>query len=267
MTLTLHEILPKNQIAMSNSQNHSTNSWQITQTADGSPSLLLGRDCELMHNSAGAFSETCHVYGPAIRETLASLFFPYSFFSLGLGLGYVEMLIAAEAASKDIKPDSVFIETWESNDELRLNFVTWLNTGSSHLPLTEISEIFESHFFLPKNTVVQYLNQLFASGHWKLNLEFNKNQKMIHTYQCICYDAFSSKTCPELWDDDLLNKLLDQTETRFATFATYAASTRLKKLLKQNGFMVQKRVGFAKKRECLWAIKNKKAAIPKDSGL
>ena len=71
-------------------QNNKFFSQEIT--ADGSPTL---KSTEKMHHWAGAASETIYIYGDAVslaQQKLNSAEIQY--LVLGLGLGYIEMMIA-----------------------------------------------------------------------------------------------------------------------------------------------------------------------------
>jgi|GEM_PF-367453 len=102
----------------------------LIQTADGSYSLRYfldeGRLTEPMHSSKGAWSETLHIYYPALSRSLAG-FSPHqaqwNVASIGLGLGYNEILAAALALKNNLKSDSLEIVSFESQAELRAAFV------------------------------------------------------------------------------------------------------------------------------------------------
>ncbi|MEO0336841.1 MAG: hypothetical protein AAF202_10620, partial [Pseudomonadota bacterium] len=66
-------------------------------TKDGSPTLEITVEGvnENMHNFHGAFSETDYIYGEALRWALASPVPTLRVLSVGLGLGYNEIMTAA----------------------------------------------------------------------------------------------------------------------------------------------------------------------------
>ena len=82
-------------------------SWQdigfeVEITRDGSPSLHLIATVdptkpfgETMHHSGGAITETNLIYGIPIAEIFVKMNSP-QFLIVGLGLGYIEMIIARE---------------------------------------------------------------------------------------------------------------------------------------------------------------------------
>ena len=71
--------------------------YAFEATEDGSQTLRLGLGegaSEAMHSLRGAFSETDYIYGEALRAALTRGW-PLNVLSMGLGLGYVELLSAA----------------------------------------------------------------------------------------------------------------------------------------------------------------------------
>jgi len=104
--------------------------FQFVTTEDGSLSARIGtpgaplEDCsEAMHSLRGAFSETVYIYGTAIRLA-AERGFNERVLSMGLGLGYVELLAAAIALHTGRQ---VRGESFEIVPELRDYFRAWLD--------------------------------------------------------------------------------------------------------------------------------------------
>ena len=93
--------------------------YEFVSTGDGSPTLkwLKGTkgyhgEPETMHHMGGAYSETQGIYGEILREI-----FPHgkgSVVSVGLGLGYIEMLVAVEAIKHNLSPKIVRTLSFES---------------------------------------------------------------------------------------------------------------------------------------------------------
>lgn len=119
-------------------------------TADGSPSLAL-LDGEMMHNSDGAFSETCYVYEPVVDAVL-KLSGHVTLLSVGLGLGYIEMLAASKALAAGRHAD-LSLHSFESDNLLRKTFSDWLAGVSVTLPYDTIASRFEQQFQLPSGSV------------------------------------------------------------------------------------------------------------------
>lgn len=230
----------------------SNSQFVFCTTADGSPSLALF-DGEMMHNRDGAFSETCYVYEPVIDAVL-NVPGDVTLLSVGLGLGYVEMLAVSKTLVTGRHAD-LTVHSFESDVRLRKTFTEWLCGVFVTLPYEQIAARFEQQFQLPTGSIRRALSQQLAEK--KLHLQGTLNSETRHTsyYHGICFDAFSPKTTPELWSEKVLRPILNQTDTHSACFATYASTSQLKQILKSSGFEIQSRKGFAKKRECILANK------------
>jgi tRNA U34 5-methylaminomethyl-2-thiouridine-forming methyltransferase MnmC len=59
-----------------------------------------------------------------------------------------------------------------------------------------------------------------------------------------------------LWNQDLLEAMIEFLAGPKCVFASYASRTVLKKALKKFGFKLEKRAGFAGKREATFAVRN-----------
>ncbi len=258
------------------------------QTGDGSPTLRLkdNHRNEIMHHSQGAYTETLTIYGKALQEAtrlvsgLATTPSPEAahsatpnsiklrVLSLGLGVGYNEMLVACMVGAKlDL------LWTFESSTELVDHFVQWLQTSergqATHSGpqdqwnqlYNEASEKFRCGFTgLQANTIPLQLANLLACGKWQIKGQLDgsslSSSPPTTDFHCLLYDAFSNRTSPELWTEDFLNLFIQKFAAKTCAFATYAATGALKRALKQNGFEVLKTPGFAGKRESTLAIRS-----------
>ncbi|RDF12123.1 bifunctional tRNA (5-methylaminomethyl-2-thiouridine)(34)-methyltransferase MnmD/FAD-dependent 5-carboxymethylaminomethyl-2-thiouridine(34) oxidoreductase MnmC [Haemophilus paraphrohaemolyticus] len=68
-------------------------------------------------------------------------------------------------------------------------------------------------------------------------------------------DGFSPDKNPEMWNEGLYQQMFRTTRLN-GTFATFTASSNVRRGLEALGFEVKKRKGFGKKREMLWGTKN-----------
>ena len=68
-------------------------------------------------------------------------------------------------------------------------------------------------------------------------------------------DGFSPDKNPEMWNEGLYQQMFRTTRLN-GTFATFTASSNVRRGLQAVGFEVKKRKGFGKKREMLWGTKN-----------
>jgi hypothetical protein len=234
--------------------------FRVEPTGDGSPTLRMLKSSnekyengESMHHSQGAYTETEYIYGTCIREALSKSC--RQFIVVGLGLGYIELLIVRELLANGISNASIL--SFESVDLLRQNFVRW----SNHSPLNpEIENTY--------NKVAEYLatesipaadlrraaSTMLETASLKLvpSLEgpfvFSRDQIRLSHGTCILYDAFSKATDSQLWEEEFLVAFL-QTHSGHPSFlSTYACTGNLKRALKRTGYQVEERPGFSGKR-------------------
>lgn len=234
--------------------------FHFLQTEDGSPSLKLGENAEPMHNSKGAFAETVYIYGHAICYALQNLPTP-SFLSLGLGLGYNEMLTTALLLKTKTPLEQVYGESFEAVAELNQNFLKWLNNDSIDTNFKaaydQICSLCASHSDQDTEKIKSTLKNLIEGKQWLLRRALEPSTIFDQRFSCFLFDAFSSKTSPDLWQEDFLTDFFDRTANDEAVLATYAFTGTLKRSLQKRNFEVESRPGFGGKRESTFAIRGK----------
>jgi tRNA U34 5-methylaminomethyl-2-thiouridine-forming methyltransferase MnmC len=235
-------------------------SYAIVTTEDGSPSLHWnpgqGAVGELMHHRGGALSETEQIYGKVINQALSLGM--TSFLSVGLGLGYNELVVAREISRK-IKSrgncdgaEGFRVLSYEADSFLVKKFIDFVRGRSdSHVH----SQILQQLAPGEESAVLDVLRNLYLNENWKINGALNATTLPAEPYQVILYDAFSSKTNPELWSEDFLLGFLQKGAAPNAFFSTYACTGVLKRSLKSLGFEVQLREGFQGKRNSTLGIR------------
>ena len=220
-------------------------------TADQSPSLSLPPTWEPMHSLEGAFSETQYIYQPTVALAFTQCLAP-SLLSLGLGLGYNEILVACEALAQNKQPAS--IRSFELVPELRNYFTAWLQQDFS--PLNEAYEqivaSYAQKYHLLESQIKDSLQDLLRSG--VLSIEGPVTlQTELSPMNGILFDAFCAKTSPDLWTPEFLHQFFKQTAGTPCFVSTYACTGELRRALTAAGFKVEKRKGFAFKRESTFA--------------
>lgn len=233
--------------------------YTIEYTQDSSPTLRLN-DGESMHHSAGAFSESEFIYGKAIDLALSNHNSP-AFLVVGLGLAYIEMLIAVKCIKNNISPDKIKILSFESNSDIRETFLSWLwqETDKANEMTTPYNEALKSILTVYSGIEVRDVKQ-FLQKYFPENLKHMFTLETVELikekYHAILYDAYSSKTTPELWGEDFLNYTLMQTsDPKFCIFASYAAKGTLIRALKFQQFTKISDQGFSGKRNSSLYIK------------
>ncbi|MCB9072038.1 MAG: hypothetical protein H6623_00330 [Bdellovibrionaceae bacterium] len=223
-------------------------------TGDGSPTLRLPPTWEPMHALEGAFTETLYIYQPTIAQALEIVKCP-RILSIGLGLGYNEILTVCEALKADRL--HLFLDSYESVEQLQTQFTSWIYDSPSLLTdiYDDIAQRFANHYQIDPQQIKKILQ------HW-----LNEKQLVLHsaitatsrfqTSHGILFDAFSSKSSPELWTEDFLDSFLTFTKETPCFLSTYACKGNLTRALRKHGFSVEKRAGFGKKRESTFAHKH-----------
>ncbi|MCO5113798.1 MAG: MnmC family methyltransferase [Bdellovibrionaceae bacterium] len=239
-------------------------------TKDGSFTLKpLQEGSEWMHSLHGAYSESQYIYGEAIRKALTrteavALPQPLHIFSLGLGLGYVEWIALLECLRAQVQFQ---IHTYESEDSLKDLFIQ--NACHDSLAFS----------YLTKHLLLDYTPEEISHALNVLKFSFSPDHEdhtkplcfypafpsadvgstSLNSPAChlILYDAYSSKSQNELWEQKQLEVFLSlQAAEEFCVFATYASTSALKKALKNKGFKLESKKGFANKRESILAVRD-----------
>src|SRR5690606_15523901 len=104
--------------------------YRFVSTADGSPTLELGYDSgwsEAMHNSQGALEESVYIYGHALNESFSKLSSP-QVLSVGLGLGYNEILTSVYSLIHKLPSTSIRLTSYEQEEFLKDSFLKFINS-------------------------------------------------------------------------------------------------------------------------------------------
>lgn len=248
---------------------------QLIETADGSWSLRLGTSCgemtEPMHSSKGAWSETLEIYEPALKDSLQFIR-PgknWRVASVGLGLGYNEILAAGMSLRHGYEPSQVSIVSFESRQELTEAFKSYFQNSTPASSPNQIAPVYDdilirtARFF---NLDQRHLQDFICKLVHEQRLDFRQEITIdllrtavpdLKVCDCLLFDAFSPSSSPDLWNPELLQLMVETLAGPECIFVSYASRTVLKKVLKENGFRLQKKAGFAGKREATFAVRLK----------
>jgi hypothetical protein len=220
-------------------------------TADQSPSLSLPPTWEPMHSLEGAFSETQYIYQPTIALAFENVANP-AILSLGLGLGYNEILVACEALKNDKLP--AVVRSFELVPELRECFVAWISDQPSVLNnvYETILKLYAEKYSFTAESIKTCLQNLLEKQILKIEGPVTL-QTDLSEMNALLFDAFCAKTSPDLWTPEFLHSFFKRTAGTPCFMSTYACTGELKRALLAAGFEVEKRKGFAYKRESTFA--------------
>ncbi len=223
-------------------------------TKDGSPTLRMDGSfqnpeyTEPMHYSTGAASETIYIYGEAIVRAQAILNVQLThYLVVGLGLGYIEILISLLSEGQFKR-----ILSFEKDQELSKDFSHWLNGENFKIYDQVTASLLEQ---LKLKEVPDFKNSLKE----KLTVTSaltTPDYQSFEKFNVICFDAFSSQMDETLWTDDFLNLFIKNYAAKQCVFASYAKTGALNRALKNNGFNPIQRKGFSSKRESSLSIRN-----------
>lgn len=224
--------------------------YRHLQTGDGSPTLSLPPTWEPMHADEGAFTERQYLYQPLVQQAFEAVPEPV-ILSLGLGLGYNELLIAFESLKRNQRP--ALIASYESVDFLKDDFTAWLRNEPAGLTpvYDQIVELYACRYLQTAVAAKALLRELMRQNRFRLLGAIEDEQPPVS--HAILFDAFSPKTCPQLWTPEFLEVFFDQAAATPCFVSTHACNGRLKKALKKNGFTITIQEGFGRKWESLLA--------------
>lgn len=238
---------------------------------------------ETMHSLRGAFLETVYIYGKAY-DTAVELLDQAALnpvtgapplttrhprvFSLGLGLGYVELLSSALSIRHDRELHGA---SFEAVPELNSSFLNWLGLHSVDSNPSTNTGLVPAHVYddilnrtsketgVPDALIKSRLKEAIKSQSWSIEgpLTAELSVSSLETpFHCIAFDAFSSKSTPELWTREFLDSFLAKACAPVCVLSTYACTGHLKRALQSANFTLNIREGYASKRDSTLATRS-----------
>ncbi|MEY4064606.1 MAG: hypothetical protein RIR26_814 [Pseudomonadota bacterium] len=247
---------------------------RVLETEDGSYSLQYLKEShewtEPMHSSKGAWEESLFIYESALRESmlLRSDEGPWTVASVGLGLGYLEILAAGLSLQAGWTPEEIRITSYESRAPLRHALIQFLTATQQPQPHSTLDFVYADILRRVADFVrteplrlKKYLRDMWTEG--SLSLEADLADALPEfasgsaVNNCLLFDAFSPESSPDVWDESLLEAMVNGLCGTHCIVASYASRTVLKRVLKSNGFALEKKIGFSGKRESTYARRKK----------
>jgi tRNA U34 5-methylaminomethyl-2-thiouridine-forming methyltransferase MnmC len=230
--------------------------FQATEDGSFTLRLIVADDAtEAMHSMRGAFSETSYIYGEAMRTALSSGS-QFNVLSMGLGLGYVEILAAGLWLAANTKAPLAG-ESFEIVEDLRDYFLGWLTGDDCPGDFAKVYDDILKRTAKETGAVASEIKVALAkavdNGNWKIRAALEPSTQFSRHFSVVCFDAFSSKSTPDLWTEDFLNAFLEKACADSCVLSTYACTGSLKRALRHQGFAVTIREGFSSKRDSTFA--------------
>ena len=228
---------------------------EIFITSDGSTSIHLPDWNEQYHSKHGAIQEAYHVFIKAgfekfmdtISQKKESTQTNLSILEIGFGTGLNAFITFLEADKKNIKIDYVGVEAYPvAADEVeKLNYVAELKAENNQLVFNEMhTTSWDEKQTISDNFNLTKRKQFFAD----INDE--------NTFDLIYFDAFGATNQPELWTEEIFQKMFTALKVG-GILTTYAAKGSVRRAMQSVGFTVERLAGPPGKREMLRAIKSR----------
>ncbi|AOW17288.1 SAM-dependent methyltransferase [Polaribacter vadi] len=228
---------------------------EIFITSDGSTSIHLPDWNEQYHSKHGAIQEAYHVFIKAgfekfmdtISQKKESTQTNLSILEIGFGTGLNAFITFLEADKKNIKIDYVGVEAYPvAADEVeKLNYVAELKAENNQLVFNEMhttswdeKQTISDNFNLTKRK--QFFNEIDDEN----------------TFDVIYFDAFGATNQPELWTEEIFQKMFTALKVG-GILTTYAAKGSVRRAMQTVGFTVERLAGPPGKREMLRAVKSR----------
>ena len=214
------------------------NNNQIKYTEDGSTTLYVPEIDETYHSVHGAIQESMHIFIDAGLNECKEQNINVLEIGFGTGLNAFLTLIEAEKSKKNIV--YITLEKYPLSKEIteKLNFPETFNI--------ENKEYFDKIHSCEWNKV-QKISSHFSI--LKIQCDFTQYNDF-QEYNLVFFDAFSPEKQPEMWTQDLFEKLYKHCKAD-GILTTYCAKGAVRRAMTAAGFNVERLPGPLGKREIL----------------
>ena len=220
----------------------------LETTADGSSTLFVPKLNEHYHSMNGAIQESRHVYlESGLSQYIHTRFSikatdekqpEIQVLEFGFGTGLNAFLTALEAEKRGIKIRYVALEKFPLSAEI----INQLNYSQVNRLL--FRHIHQSDWGIPILITPYFILQ-------KLTIDFVEFD-FPDRYDVVYFDAFAPDKQPEVWSQDLFDKLFFVMNPG-GVLTTYCAKGSIRRMMQQAGFTVERIPGASGKREMLRA--------------
>ena len=218
---------------------------ELHTTEDGSLTLYAPTFGEHYHSMHGAVQESEYIYlGLALRERMSSWRegdAPLRLFEVGFGTGLNALLSWREAEERHIPLQYYSIEKFPITPEI-YEALHYEGLGQER----EVKDQLLRLHTAPWDEAVE-LSPFFTL--YKLRGDLT-TCAFPERLSVIYYDAFSPESQPELWAEELFQRL-GKVASSGAILSTYCAKGEVRRRLQRSGFLVERLPGPPGKREVL----------------
>ena len=221
---------------------------EIVISDDGSSTLCHPIIGDMYHSTAGAVSESIHVYIKAGLDRISERKKEIKILEMGFGSGLNALLTIEKAKSENLKIDYNTIELYPIDSE------TIEKLGYDNFTSGDIYTLFlETHYSnwfekvkLSENFSIQKINKSLT--------EINFDDFNLTDIDLVYFDAFSPDTQPELWSEEVFSTIYNRMQDD-GILVTYSAKGIVKRALRAAGFNVKRIEGALGKHHMLLCTK------------
>ena len=221
---------------------HSQQQTRLIITEDGSHSLYVPHLDENYHSTHGAIQESMHVY---INSGLyACTLQKVNILEIGFGTGLNAFLtlIESEKTNKQIHYYSLELYPLDIKDAKQLNYTKQLTKANG-------TEYFLAIHEATWGKKVR-ISPTFSLHKIKTDFSTSNEIETNALFDVIYFDAFAPEKQPEMWTQQIFNKLFSLCNKN-AIITTYCAKGVVRRMLQSAGFTVERLPGPPGKREIL----------------
>lgn len=221
---------------------------QLFITDDGSHSLRIENTDETYHSVFGAINESKHIFINSGFQTAVLGKSRLDILEVGFGTGLNALLTLLESRNSVAQIHYLAIEPYPlARDEYqRLNYCEQIGCMES--------EAFSSMHDAADNDQVEIRDNFVFR---KMLLSFEYCILPPETFDLVYFDAFAPDFQPELWTDNVFEKLFLAMKTG-SLLLTYSSKGSVRRAMERAGFRVERIPGPVGKREISRAIKDAK---------
>ena len=215
---------------------------EIKLTEDGSHTLFVSEIDECYHSTHGAIQESQHIFIEAGLMRCSKQEMQVLEIGFGTGLNAFLTLLEAEGRGNQIKYTALEKYPVEIEKANQLNYPEVLASDKRLF--------FEQMHAAPWDIVVKITPSFSLL---KMEVDFTQYD-FKDMYDVIYFDAFSPEKQPEMWSEELFEKIYTHCNTD-AVLTTYCAKGYVRRALQAAGFVVERLPGPKGKREILRGLK------------
>ena len=216
---------------------------EIIITADGSHTISIPEWNEQYHSLNGAIAEAYHVFIEAGLKNIKNDNISILEIGFGTGLNSIITLIEADRINKNVFYQGVEAFPVKDEEIKVLNYIDELK-----------AEEYKSEFELMHSS--KWGEEIKISNNFTLLKQLKSFTEIndVNKFDLIYFDAFGPDVQPELWTDNVFDKMYKSLK-KGGILVTYSAKGIIKRSMKQAGFRVEGLPGPIGKREMTRAVK------------